>query len=238
MTGGHDAFDALRSANPLPEGSRLEPFLVAAKEVLDRATAGLPPSRRWPRRAAVTAVAGIALATAGWTAVSLLDEPGRSVTVGCYAAANRHSRVEVVAHDGRPPVEVCADLWRHGVFGPDPAPALQPCVLSSGTVAVVPGEQSAICAAIGASPLADEPPLRGEPDVLALRDALVAAMMAEGCVDVARAVDVVERTLVERGFSGWAVRAPARPAPSPPARQSRGWRRSGREQAGPAPHRP
>lgn len=215
MTGGHDAFDALRSANPLPEGTRLEPLLVAAKEVLDRAIAEPPPPRRWPRRAAVTVVAGMALATAGWTAVSLLDQADRTVTVGCYAAAHPRGQVEVVAHDGRSPVELCAELWQHGAFGPDPAPALQPCVLPSGTVAVVPGKQPETCAALGASPL--EPPAPGgEADVMALREALVAAVMSEGCIEVPRAVELVERALAQGRFIGWTVQVTGGSGPDRP----------------------
>jgi len=57
-------------------------------------------------------------------------------------------------------------------------------------------------------------------------------------------VEDLEARLTRAGTgraAGQGVRAggaPARPAPSPPARQSRGWRRSGREQAGPAPAPP
>lgn len=217
MSGDDQAFDALRRANPVPlidAGARPDPVPV---DVLRRIVAGgVRPAfpRRRARAAAALALGLVAVGTAGWTLVGPRDEPSKPLTVGCYAVADLGGRVEVAVQDGRPPEDICADLWRKGVLGEGVVPPLAACVLASGTVGVFPGTGPGVCVAVQGTPA--RPAVTAEPDPVALRLALVETLHAEGCVGVERAVHLVRRALDDGGFRGWTVEVAGTPRPDRP----------------------
>lgn len=221
MSGKHDAFDALCRANPVRLADVHPGTVPEVEDVFRRIVAeplGRPARRPARRRVAAMAAGVVVLATAAWTVFDPDDEPSKPLTVGCYAAADLDSRVEIAARDGRTPVEVCGEMWRRGVFGPGPRPPLTACLLPSGTVAVLPGAASGVCTAIQAVPrpsTGGSAPAAG-PDVVALRLALVEAVRAEGCTSVTRAADLARSALAEGGFQGWDVEVTGAAGPDRP----------------------
>lgn len=213
MTGERDAFDLLKLANPVPARASDDATMAATlDEVLDRIVASPPVERRslWRpvrrrRRLRIAVVGVMALGTVGWTVFALRDEPTKPLTIGCYEAADLDARVEVAAADGRPPEEVCRELWRRGAFGNVPVPDLAACVLATGTVGVFPGTGAGTCADVQSAPLPPDTTAPGTPDVVALREALVETYLAEGCIAAGPAREIVARHLAERGFTGWTV---------------------------------
>lgn len=214
-----DAFRILQAANPVTEEQLAE---VRTSSALDDALEGVlrspPPSRWWRRtpgpvllprarhRRRTFALVGVAVVGLAWTLYAVTKHAPASLTIGCYAAADLQSQTAVVENDGRPPTEICEELWRQGEFGPGPVPPLVPCTLSTGFVGVFPTVGSDTCARVGVGPLPDPPPSTGSPeqDPIALRDALREAL-AEHCIDESRAVQVATRELAARGLSDWKV---------------------------------
>lgn len=210
MTEMRDPFGMLQRANPvrddqLPEvsSSILEETFeqVLAKVRPMRPRRGMPPRRRAVVVLVVAAVAGVA-----WTIYLTATRPTKPLPIGCYEAADLTSRTEVVANDGRPPTEICVELWRRAVFGPGPIPPLVACVLPSGVVGVFPETGNQTCRQVGATPLqSPSPALTDElEETIALRDALRAALL-EACLDERQALDLVRSELVARALSDWTV---------------------------------
>ena len=217
MSDQRDAFEVLRQANPVPGAEAGGLARLVPDDVLAAVLAGgrEQPARRRRRRIAVSVGVVAALATVGWTMFTSRTEPSKPLTVGCYAAADLDGRIEIAVLDGGTPEEVCAGLWQRGVFGAGPTPPLVACVLQSGTVAVLPGTGARTCAAVEAVAL------RGgnggnQPDPVALRQSLVAALRSSGCVSVPRAVELVEGQLAEGGYRSWTVEVAGDPGPDRP----------------------
>ncbi|MFP5319992.1 MAG: hypothetical protein ACLGI2_17085 [Acidimicrobiia bacterium] len=211
------AFEALRRANPVPLVEAGPPPGLVPDDVFHRIVAGEAGgavSRR-RTRVAFVAVAMVATVTAGWTVLAGPDEPTNRLTVGCYATVDAGGRVEVVVRDGRTPEEICARLWREGVFGGAAVPPLAACVLASGAIGVFPGTGPGVCAAVQGAP-AQEPDAAGGPDPVALRLSLLEALHAEGCVRPERAVDLIRRALADGGYQGWTVEVAGTPGPDRP----------------------
>jgi hypothetical protein len=213
-----DPFLILRGANPVTEEQLTEVASPSAlEETLEQALSLAPARRvaRWPRRPArpvrqrrtALALAGLAVVGLAWTVYVATRQPTTSLTIGCYAAADLRSHTEVVGSDGRPPTEVCEDLWRRGVFGPGPVPPLVACTLSSGVVGVFPMAGSDTCAGLGTALPTSLPPPSNPPeqDPIALRDALTAAFRAEACIAEPQARQIVNRQLAARNLSDWTV---------------------------------
>ena len=141
----------LPPSRELPRG-RLE----ARRAHLLRELPTSPRHRR--RRAALVAVPALALllgATA-WTAQRLTREVTHFESIGCFDRVSLEANVTVLNPHAEDPVAVCARLWREGVVTGTPGtPALQPCVLPTGAVAVFPAADA--CARLRlAAPTADD----------------------------------------------------------------------------------
>src|SRR5947208_321490 len=107
---GHlrDPFTILESANPITEEQLREVSAsTAMQEALDDhlATPARPRSR-WTagrlvprpvvgRRRPALALIALAVVGLGWTVYVAQNSPTKPLTVGCYAAADLHSRTEV-----------------------------------------------------------------------------------------------------------------------------------------------
>ena len=219
-----DPFTTLQLANPVTVEELSEPMASMAIRDLYEQIVEAPPAplsvpvrqlRRRPgarRRRVVAVVLAGAATSLAWALYAVSREPTQRSSIACYAAADLRSWANVVADDGRPPLEVCAELWRRGVFGDATVPQLVACVIPSGAVVVVPVAGGDTCGAIGAANLA--PPSTAAPhsspappsmlDPATLTAALRSTIGTQECVDEAQAREIVQRELAARDLS-WAI---------------------------------
>jgi hypothetical protein len=153
------------------------------------------------------------LAVTGFTTYALTREPTHLESVGCFETAELDGNIAVVNADGRAPTAVCAELWRQGDMGPEPAPkSLAACVLETGTVGVFPSSGKDTCEQLG---LADLPPTyAAEAErFAALRDAIAAELGASyggterdpKCLRKEEARALARRELDARGYEDWSI---------------------------------
>ena len=157
------------------------------------------------RRVAVAfAAAACVLVGTGFGAYALTrDQPTHVESIGCYDRAALDANVSVIGNTAQDPVEACADIWRQGGVGPQTTvPSLQPCVLDTGAVAVVPGDGPAVCHRLGIAPLPDHE--RAEFRRLGAVQATLTADL-RACVSVEEARAVARRALDEHGLADWDV---------------------------------
>ena len=211
-----DAFAILRLANPVRAEDVADMSTSAAWRQVEEVMLGAPApgversAQRRPRKARrrrLAVVSIVALLTSAATVYRLSSRPTNPLNIGCYAAPHLTSRTEIVPDDGRPAVEICAQLWRAGAFGAQPVPKLVACVLPSGTVGVFPGEGGETCASLRLGVLRDTRPEGVSRDVGALRARLVDLFRAEECLDQPRANQLVTQELTARGLTDWMVTA-------------------------------
>lgn len=169
---------------------------------------------------ALAAIAVLAVAT-GFGAYALTrGEPTHVDSIGCYSAASTRADVAVIGNTASDPVAACAELWRRGdiAAGVTAAPALQPCVLDTGAVAVIPAAALDACNRIGAARLSEQGRL--ELRRLGAVQAALVDRFAGDCVGEQRARAIAEQELRRAGLAGWGVTvvgtfAPGRPCASP-----------------------
>ena len=150
----------------------------------------------------VAPAAALLLVGVGFGAYLLTRPATELAGVGCYRAVDLSADTAVVSADGRSATESCAELWRDGTFG-TAAPAIQACVLESGSVGVFPGSGPEVCRRLGIAALA---PRFGKQArrFAGVRDALVADL-ATRCVGEGGARRIVRRALEAHGFEGWTI---------------------------------
>ncbi|HEV2809909.1 MAG TPA: hypothetical protein VGV93_05875 [Acidimicrobiales bacterium] len=204
-----DPLELLRKANPvdlgrLPRVSESARAQALLEEII--ATRAHTPirfrprqRRRWIGPGAVGAT--LVLAAAGYAITQ--SDATQPLNIGCYEEANLQSATFVVAADGRPPTEVCAEMWPDGAGSP--APELVACVLESGAVGVFPGTGDQTCNRLGLATLVDEYPSDANRDVLVLREALVDRFKEEPCLERDAAHRVVQEELDDLGLSDWRI---------------------------------
>jgi hypothetical protein len=157
------------------------------------------------------AAATLVLSATGFGAYALTREPTHVDSIGCFEQADLSSSVAVIGAAATDPVAACAALWRSGALGSTSnVPSLTACVLDTGAVAVMPGEQG-ICEGLGIASLSADARVRlarfGE-----LRAALAqrfgdssGSKKRTACVDEAAATRIVRAELEARGLADWAI---------------------------------
>ena len=183
--------------------------LVMEVAIWDRAAC-----RRRRRLALVLVPAVLAvLAVTGFTTYALTREPSPLESVGCFETAELDGNIAIVNADGRGARAICAELWRQGDMGPEPAPkSLAACVLETGAVGVFPSSGNDTCEQLG---LADLPPTyAAEAErFAALRDAIAAELGASygsterepKCLREDEAHALARRELEARGYEDWSI---------------------------------
>jgi len=221
MTDGSDPLERLRAANPvhaeqlpdIAESARARALFEEITEMETLHPAGpeiiRPPATAGQRhrRRLVPVVALVGLSLGGAAAYALVTRDASTThSVACYQAANLEATTAVVTGDGRTAVEVCAEAWNRGVFGPLPAPALQGCVLNSGVAAVFPATAgNDVCVALRLASLSAGAPSPAEKSFLAFKEAVVDRFTSERCVDPDRGAAVVHEELNRAGLATWTV---------------------------------
>lgn len=183
--------------------------LVMEVAIWDRA------ARRRRRRLALVLVPAVlaVLAVTGFTTYALTREPSPLESVGCFETAELDGNIAIVNADGRGARAICAELWRQGDMGPEPAPkSLAACVLETGAVGVFPSSGNDTCEQLG---LADLPPTyAAEAErFAALRDAIAAELGASygstervpKCLREEEARGLVRHELAARGYEDWSI---------------------------------
>ena len=183
--------------------------LVMEVAIWDRA------ARRRRRRLALVLVPAVlaVLAVTGFTTYALTREPSHLESVGCFETAELDGNIAIVNADGRGARAICAELWRQGDMGPEPAPnSLAACVLETGAVGVFPSSGKDTCEQLG---LADLPPTyAAEAErFAALRDAIAAKIGASygnterdpKCLREDEARALARRELDGRGYDDWSI---------------------------------
>lgn len=223
MTDRSDPLARLRAANPvhaeqLPDVAESARARALFEEITDMETLHPAPAetvrparsvaviRRRRRRRLVPLVA-LASVSVGAVAYALVTrEATTTESVGCYETADLRATTAVVADDGRAPVEVCAEAWNRGVFGPPSAPPLQACVLESGAAGVFPSTAGGdVCASLGLDTLSAGGPTAAHKSFLAFKGAVVDRFASEPCVDPDRATAIVRDELDRAGLATWTV---------------------------------
>jgi hypothetical protein len=211
-----DAVELLRAANPTEIDDLInDPQELARKdELLRHILAGAPfetpqvtPAR--PRRRMVVAIAIAILAMLAAAAVWLATrEPVREkVSVSCFKEADLTSDVAVVTLKDGDPIGTCRNTWEQGAFGTTSVPALQPCVLKTGALAVLPAADENVCQTLGlALPEVGAPGAGGSHvDTSALQEALVRRFHDQPCKDEAESRRVIGEELTRVGATDWRI---------------------------------
>jgi len=224
MTDRSDPLARLRAANPihveqLPDVAESARARALFEEITDMETlrpAGLEtvrPARgaaiRRRRRRRLVPLVALASLSVGAVAYALVTrEATTTQSLGCYQTADLRANTEVVAGDGRAPVEVCAEVWSRGAFGPQPAPPLEACVLESGAAGVFPSTAGGdVCAKLGLATLSAGGPTLADKSFLAFKEAVVDRFASEPCVDPDRGTAIVRDELDRAGLATWTVGA-------------------------------
>ncbi|MEX0754993.1 MAG: hypothetical protein WD556_07740 [Actinomycetota bacterium] len=173
--------------------------------------------RRPFKRAWVALVAAASLLAISATAYAVL-QPSPEAVVEAVVCLNNGGDGDVVAADGRNPVDICRERWAQGSVGDTPAgalPELIACVDPPGHVVYVfPTEDQGTCHEVKMAPI----PNRYEEAATAfaaMRDDLFARADWEGCVAPREAVATAEAVLADHEMSGWQVTESVRFASKP-----------------------
>ena len=232
MIAGHDAFVALRAANPVPDEAVLAAVVADVDAVLATVAAG--PGQTRPRERRVAAVIGLSAVAVGGlvgAGVVLTRPSTKPVSVACYSDASLQARSVVDTGRQGDPVERCRQMWRDGAFGDVPAPPLVDCVLPSGVVAVFPGPGQATCDVLGLARHqwgdertgddggGDGDGLGTAADATALHAALTGAVTSTRCLGRDEARHIVQAELARLGLDGWRIEQAADQAGDDPLRR-------------------
>lgn len=202
MSAPVDVFERLRAADPAAATPPFDPASAQGQAVLERA---LSSSRR-PRAPRRFAAVALVVAAAGAVAAGFLNsrKPAAALDIACYTAPRLDASASVVRARPDRAVEACRALWRDGTLGPAASPPhLVACVLSTGVVAVFPGGPGT-CAELH-RPVASPGPSTGVDKVVTMRDRLIAASNATGCLAPDEARADAEGALRDLSISGWSV---------------------------------
>jgi hypothetical protein len=219
-----EAFELLRSANPVPDIDWLErAHRRRLDEILAAIIAGerrssdvilLPSSRqRRRRRAIVAGVVAAALVAAAFT-WAVTRHPSDPLSVSCYAAFDLDADRTQVDPDGRDYRDLCNEAWTHGrvVAGASQAPPLMVCVADQGSVAVLPAGTGRTCTRLGLAEAAPNDTSPDEqPDVATLgrlHHDLVEQFLSEGCVSASQAPRLIRDALVRHDLTDWEIESP------------------------------
>jgi hypothetical protein len=199
------------------------PYVRDLGDALERAAAAAPPKRagllrgrgRRRRRVAILAFAILLAASAVTTAAIVRDPEQMAIgAVGCSESSNPDLGTAVMHLDGRPPAEVCAELWTDRGQVPPPLVACD----SDDGVFVMPGVGREACANAGLAALpagyrqAEARMARLVRDVAAVEE-------ASDCLPPAELARRVQAVMAETGWTGW--RTAVRPGDGGPC----GWAR-------------
>jgi hypothetical protein len=182
------------------------PYVRDLGDALERAAAAAPPKRAGllrgrgrRRRVAILAFAILLAASAVTTAAIVRDPEQMAIgAVGCSESSNPDLGTAVMHLDGRPPAEVCAELWTDRGQVPPPLVA---CDSDSGII-VITGVGRTACGNAGLAPLptgyqaAEARVARLIRDVAALEE-------AADCVPPHELARRVEALLRRTGWTGW-----------------------------------
>lgn len=207
-----DLLQALSRANPWPEqavrqvaSSEMSLELerrITRSDVPNATRSSLPPRR--PRLRWVAAAFALIILGSGIAYAVTRETPSQSITVGCYLTADLDADVAVIA-TGSDPIAACADLWSAGELDPSAqtVPALESCVLPSGSVGVFPAGPEDPCGALGLAPAASSLDIER---FAALKEAIVAEIQTRSCYLPDEAIGVIEDLLQDGGFGLWHVK--------------------------------
>lgn len=212
MTSPRDPFERLRAADPakgLPFAGADDPYAQDLYEEIVKWSPGAPPIRdmRPQRRRMVAMVGAVLLMAAAYVVLRPVTEP---LTVGCYQSPALESHIVVVpAPVSGDSVDVCVPLWESdGELGREmegaPPPALQACVLDSGTVGVFPtASGSQVCADLGLA-MPDPASQDANRVVVEMSDGLIATFL-DRCVPLDEARLTAQEALSRHDLEGWEV---------------------------------
>ena len=129
--------------------------------------------------------------------------------LACYAAASPDAdRYEMQIDAGDDPVAACAVMWTDGTITTSGQPASQICSTSTGTTAVVPGDDPSACAAAGLEPFdrtgGDGATLEEQQTVDRLSSRLVESFL-DVCLDEEASRAAAEQALRDEGLDDWSV---------------------------------
>jgi len=197
-----DPFELLAALNPveglserLPGDDAMLAAIIASPLVPVRASRG---RRRWWVTGGAVVVVSAGLAAAAFLRQ---ESPTNPLQLVCYPVAEHPPPALSVIAMTADPVEACGELWMNGEFSVDDSPPeLTACVLDTGLVAVIPGDQR-VCAQLGfanwAGALTDE-----NLDITAFHEVLV-ENFAERCLTESEVEAEVRAVMAEHGFADW-----------------------------------
>jgi hypothetical protein len=147
-----DPIELITAINPVPSlTERLTGDADMLATIMANPVAPLEPATRRRRRRALWTGAGVVVVGASLAAFAFIREaePRDPISIACYSSASNHP----AALSGQPmssdPVATCGRLWMNGEIAslPEP-PLLTACVLKTGLIAVIPGNEG-ICSQLG-----------------------------------------------------------------------------------------
>lgn len=175
-----------------------------------------PPARTHLRATLVAAGLAVFLLCGAAVAYVATRPATELSSVGCYETPDLQANTTMVAADGRPPQDLCAQVWTEGAVadGVTQAPALTTCVLDSGAAAVFPGDPGETCAQLGLSELEEDGYVAAATQATQLIDlqqavnAELGGPAGEGpCSDGRAAAELIRRGLDARDLGDWTVAA-------------------------------
>lgn len=164
------------------------------------------------RRLVVAAFACLLVAAAAAAAVIASRPDAQTAAVAgiaCADSATAKPNLSIIAADGRPPLEVCAQLWRSGAVkagSSGEVPALTPCLAESGAIFVYPGG-AGVCEDLGLDPELPAGYADAGRQINAFRRALSARLepTAASCPSVTEAELIAEDQITGSDLTGWTV---------------------------------
>lgn len=173
-----------------------------------------PPRRRRVRWLLVLVPVALVAAGATWVATRPSTEALATTAIACASTTGDQPDMSIISADGRDPIAVCAEIWRHGDIDrtTHDVPPLTACGASGrgGSVTVYPTGDPAVCERHGL------PPLPADFAAVSARFAgLKRVAESPNCRSVAEARGLVEAELARIGADDWTttVRRLDDPAP-------------------------
>ena len=199
-----DPFELLAALNPveglserLPGDDAMLAAIVAAPVVPLRRGRG---RRRWWVTGGAVVVVSAGLAAAAFLRQ---ESPTNPLQLVCYPVAEDQPPALFDAPMGQDPVASCGELWMNGrIASDDSPPQLTACVLDTGVIGVIPGDQR-VCAELGLANWVGELS-NDELNLIAFHEALV-ANFADRCVTEAVVEAEVRVVMAEFGVADWSI---------------------------------
>lgn len=198
-----DPFELLVALNPVPA---LSERTAADDAMLTSIIATAPVAARRSRRRRLWFTGGaVVVVTVGLAAFAFLrqESPSNPLQLACYPSAVHPPASLFDAPMSTDPIASCAVLWTDGRIASDEQPPqLTACVLDTGIIAVIPGDQR-VCAELGLANWVGELS-DGEVNLLAFQDALVAGF-GDRCVTEGNVEAEVRAIMAEFGVADWEI---------------------------------